>query len=61
MRVEILYNDKGDKDVYYHVETLMQLTHFLVIRLKGEIEPEKIEKKRINMLTIYDKEWEDEE
>lgn len=60
MRVEIEYNKK-DLVVYYHVDMITTGKKFLILKLRDEKELELIRKNKIHDLTIYNREWEDEE
>lgn len=61
MRVEILYNKKGDGVVYPHVDMICKGNIFLILTLRDKKDIELIRKNKIYDITIYNREWEDEE
>lgn len=61
MRVEILYNKKGDGVVYPHVDMISTGKTFLIWTLRDKKDIELIRKNKIYDMTIYNREWEDEE
>ena len=61
MRVKILYNNKGDGVVYPHVEMISTGKTFLILTLSDKKDVELIRKNKIYDMTIYNREWEDEE
>lgn len=61
MRVEILYNKKGDGVVYPHVDMICTGKTFLILTLRDKKDIELIRKNKIYDMTIYNREWEDEE
>ena len=60
MRVEIEYNKK-DLVIYYDVDIITTGKKFLILKLRDKNELELIRKNKIHDLTIYNREWEDEE
>lgn len=60
MRVEIEYNKK-DLVVYPHVDMICTGKTFLILTLRDKKDIELIRKNKIHDLTIYNREWEDEE
>lgn len=61
MRVKILYNKKGDGVVYPHVDMISTGKTFLILTLRDKKDIELIRKNKIYDMTIYNREWEDEE
>lgn len=60
MRVEFIYKKKGDADIFLHVETLTRFTRWYLITTKDG-EEILVDSRKVHRMTIYNREWEDEE